>query len=431
MKNFFKTALFVFFIPAFAWSIDLSQAQKQAEEQNHSLRALAGEVDEASWKKLEALSGHLPHISLSARRLFDEKFVDTPVPAEFGGGTLPAVEPFTYYRAQASLTVFDGLATWNRYQAARLGYEAKRFRYSRAKLALDAEVRLEFYRALGAQNMVDVADQNIKTLEQHLNDVNAQIRGGISTKFDSLRIEVQLQDARTEKMAADDDLILARQKFWKVLGVPDDGLPFSGALPAQWNETKYQQVQFKIENREDREAQLREEEAISHLSSAAKGFWFPRVDLFGSHDWYNNLDKNWDGPNGTNYKPAYMVGVMLTWDLFDGGRSLAQEYEAAARMKQSEEKLKDLNTQIPLDVEFWKRRLLYSISSYKAKQLAIAKAQESVRLARNGVRAGTRTNTEVLDAELDLNRAKAKSVTAQIDAIEALGNLELAVGHAL
>ncbi|MNL85200.1 hypothetical protein D3C87_2134340 [compost metagenome] len=54
-----------------------------------------------------------------------------------------------------------------------------------------------------------------------------------------------------------------------------------------------------------------------------------------------------------------------------------------------------------------------------------------MRLAHGALRAGALTNTEVLDAVLDLNRAKASAVRAQIDAVEALGSLELALGHSI
>jgi outer membrane protein TolC len=58
----------------------------------------------------------------------------------------------------------------------------------------------------------------------------------------------------------------------------------------------------------------------------------------------------------------------------------------------------------------------------------VDKAQESVRLATLGQKAGTRTTTEVLDAELDSFRSSAGVVSAQMDAAEALINLELALG---
>ena len=81
------------------------------------------------------------------------------------------------------------------------------------------------------------------------------------------------------------------------------------------------------------------------------------------------------------------------------------------------------------DVEFWKKKLMYFISVYQSRQSDIQKAGESVRLAKEGRKVGVRTNTDLLDAELELFRAQASSVNAQIGAVEALINLELATGQ--
>jgi outer membrane protein TolC len=54
-----------------------------------------------------------------------------------------------------------------------------------------------------------------------------------------------------------------------------------------------------------------------------------------------------------------------------------------------------------------------------------------VRLATLGLKAGTRTHTEVLDAELELFRARAGVIKAQADAMEAFINLELSLGEPL
>ncbi|HEY1080417.1 MAG TPA: TolC family protein, partial [Bdellovibrio sp.] len=49
-------------------------------------------------------------------------------------------------------------------------------------------------------------------------------------------------------------------------------------------------------------------------------------------------------------------------------------------------------------------------------------------LSREGHKVGARTNTDVLDAEAELFRAKAGAVNAQIGALEAVFNLELSTG---
>ena len=82
------------------------------------------------------------------------------------------------------------------------------------------------------------------------------------------------------------------------------------------------------------------------------------------------------------------------------------------------------------DLDFWTRKYNYYISLYKSKTTDIERSNEAARLAKVGRKAGMRTNTEVVDAQADVFRSKAAQINAQIGAIEALVNIELATGEA-
>jgi outer membrane protein TolC len=98
---------------------------------------------------------------------------------------------------------------------------------------------------------------------------------------------------------------------------------------------------------------------------------------------------------------------------------------------QTEKTLKISELKAQQDVALWKRKFKYFQSVFKSRQSDIGKATESVRLAREGRRVGSRTNTDLLDAETDLFRAQAGAVKAQLGIIEALINLELSTGRKL
>jgi outer membrane protein TolC len=107
---------------------------------------------------------------------------------------------------------------------------------------------------------------------------------------------------------------------------------------------------------------------------------------------------------------------------------LSRSKEVSYQAIQAEKQLDQMKLQVSYDFNFWKRRCLYSANLYAAKISDVAKAEESVRLSRDGFKAGARTSTEVLDAEFDLFRARAGVVNSQLNFGEALINLELALG---
>jgi outer membrane protein TolC len=121
--------------------------------------------------------------------------------------------------------------------------------------------------------------------------------------------------------------------------------------------------------------------------------------------------------------------LQFHWNIFDGGADYAEQKQTALAAQRTELELKQLEIQAPAQLEEAKKHFRLSVMSYSTKQSSIKKAEEAVRLARSGLTAGTRTNTEVLDAVVDLNKARAALVKSQIEAIEALGELQLLAGE--
>jgi outer membrane protein TolC len=164
-----------------------------------------------------------------------------------------------------------------------------------------------------------------------------------------------------------------------------------------------------------------------HAKAASIGAWLPKVTFAASEDLYNNVSFSLsDG-----YRNAFSVGVFLNWNLFDGGYTLARLGESRAQAAQADAAARAAQLRAPGELDQWRRRLLYNMSLFRARTRAIESAQESLRLAKLGYGAGTRTNTDVLDAELDLFRASAGRIRAQVDALESLLNLEAALGRRL
>lgn len=428
LKKIFPIIALLYSSASWAQQLTLSEAQKTARENNPSIRQMNSEVEITRAKVTKALAPQLPQVNATARHLLDQKFQVMevslgPSPIEF-----PVRQPLSQVTLGASLLVFDGFGTWNNYRSAKYERSAKELELERAEFDLDQKVRVQYFKALGSQALVEVAIQSLAMLEAHLEDVKNLIKGGVATKLDLLKVEVQLQDARTDLLAAEDNVVLSIAQLARVLGVDSITGPLQGKLPTLEQEM-LNKLDLSKADRVDRRALLEREESAMAKSSASLSAWSPKIYLFGQKEWYNFESSDIGG--NSKFKDAYTVGVMLNWNLFDGGASIAERKIALEELKKTQEGLRSLNQSIPVDIDFWKRKLTHVIAVYQSGLSGIKKSEEAIRLAKSAVRAGTRTNTEVLDAEHDLNVAKAKVVHAQIDAVESVSNLELALGKSL
>ncbi len=410
-----------------AVQLTLDQATQEAEANSPSFQSMKASAESARWRRVEGYSNFLPSLSVQALRLLDYKYQTFDV--SLGGPNLafPEILPNTVATLNAYLPLFDGLANLNRYRASSRLESAATHDLNWAQFQLEQDIKLKFYEAVAAQKLADVAKQNVKTLEDHLQKTQVQRRSGVSTQFDILRIEVQLSDAKAEEIQATDNVEISKKALTEVMGLDSDSREVVGDLPNPEAST-IQTLQIpKPEAREDYQALLARDEATSQLAKTADIYWVPKIGLSYQYSYYNNRDNSF--LDGQNYRNAWQLGLSLTWNLFDGMASIARSHEADADYVKSQKLVRQASLHIPVAFDNWKKRFETASVNYKAKVLNVSRAQESVRLAKEGYRAGTRINSEVLDAELDLFRARAGVVSTQLSAELALINLESVVGR--
>lgn len=431
MKPFPIALLSLFCLCNLAWAEGLSieQAVNEGGEHSPEVQQAQAAADEARWKKNEALSGFLPTVNAGFQHFLAEKY--ELLNLQFAGQPVifPTIYPTSTASVNASVPIFDGLSNVFTLQAAGYRKSAAEENSSWAAYKVEQSIRLNFFKSLAAQKLEVVSQENLKTITDHLNQTQSLKQGGIATNYDVLRVEVQLSEAKSGVLQADDNVALARKQLAISMGMDADDRTLEGELPVPDAHAVNPVMSPEIPSRADLLALSNQAEAASKSEAAASTFWVPKVSLAAQWLEYNDQDSSWS--NANSYRSAYNLGLMLTWNLFDGMASISKSKESIYQKVQAEKQLEQARLQVPYDFDFWKRRYLYSASLYQSRKEDVARSEESVRLAREGFRAGTRTSTEVLDAELDLFRARAGVVNAQIDCAEAEINLELALGRRL
>ena len=414
-------------------ALTLEEAQKEALERSPIYRHAQDAEKEAGWSQMEAISdGFVPHVSIKGQHFFDVNYASELV--NFGGSPIvfPENYPKTTLALDAEFDVFDGFNNIHKLDSANNRQAASKILDDWSLLATQEQVRLKFYQALAAQMLSDMADENVKTLTDHLRIVQDQLDNGQATKYDVLRVDVQLSEAKSDQITAHDNVVLARESLTQIMGLKNDDRALSGQLPVLDSEALVGAIaQASYQDSPQLKASELQAKAAEDQSAASHNFWLPKVSLVGEYQWYDSQSVVLAPFSLTDtgvYQNSYFFGASASWDILDGGLSVAKANEADAKAKQARDDYEAAELQTPYDFDQWKRRLISSMALYKAKLTDIEEAKESARLATVGFKAGTRTTTDVLDAELEEYRASAGLVQAQIDSLEALINLELVTG---
>lgn len=434
MSLFLTSLIFFFAVTPLAHGDDanglsLEEAQNVASQKSPSLEFASGRKDEFEAKTATSFATFLPTLKASGYKYFDQKFQTLNTNLNGTPIAFALVQPRSFARVSFNLPLFNGLRDFNQYRSASAMESSAAKSYDWESFVLKRNIREAFYRALAAKELAIVSQENIKTLEDHLNHIQARKKGGLATSYDVLRVEVQLDEAKTQKIDADDRVINSRSELSRLMGVPGDERSLLGALPEPILEVDVSKLNIQNIDRKDLEAIKLASESARYTKNSANLWMIPEVGFMADYDWYNNTNYSWQ--RADQYRNAYGVGLYVNWNLFDGGASIGKAKESVARLVQAQARTRMEEQKIPVTLEVLKRRYKYGVALFKTATADIKKSEESVRQAIEGTKQGVRTVSEQLDSQLDLFRSKATKVNAQLLTAEALINLELTTGKDL
>lgn len=426
MKNRF-TWLLVLFFSTSGWSQELRLKTAVAEAKQYSpiVQKSRASLDGAYWNKIESYSGFLPSLTGDVNYLLSKKYAFIDVNINNSPTTFPQIIPTSQFLLTGSLPVFDGFSNFHKYEAGAHMYEAAQNEYDWTEFTTEMQTTLLFYRSLVAKNLMDVAEQNANTIEDHYKDILALKKVGVATKFDVLRVEVQRDEAQAEILRTQDEYEFSKIRLAKTMGKDSDARIPVGSFP-QLKPSMIDQYDLKQNDRKDLQALSEQSQSLINVQKANGRFWIPKVSLFGQMQAYNNVNDtftDWDA-----YRDAYQLGMNLHWNFFDGMTSISKYKQAKAQALVAQNGVRQAALKASEDAEIWKRKFQYYCKLVEVKTAESEKAQEAVRLAKESVRAGTKTNTDFLDAELDFFRSRSDVLNVRMGMVEALINFQMATG---
>jgi multidrug efflux pump subunit AcrB/outer membrane protein TolC len=153
---------------------------------------------------------------------------------------------------------------------------------------------------------------------------------------------------------------------------------------------------------------------------AARAEYIPEVGAFAQYIYQNGvplLSRN----NG-------VIGVRMTWTMFEFGKRRGQVAERSAQIEQAEQNLERLRNRVRIDVEKALRRLNRTGTGIDAAKELVASRAEARRIAADQVEAGTANASNLQEAEAALLDAQAALLRAECDKTLAAATLTRLIG---
>jgi len=329
-------------------------------------------------------------------------------------------------------TIYEGGRMLSSVRAARLLREQAMLSYQTTLADAILEVELAYYAVLLAAQQITVQEASVKLLERELQDTQRRLDAGAVPRFNVLRAEVEVANARPLLIRARNNFRIAKNSLANQMGldVPrgateDIPLTLSGDLNPEPVEVDLSSALNQALLRRTELAALRKTGArLREDLTAARSGYKPSIQAFGGYEakssiFSTDLDRELHG---------WMAGVQLSWNLFDGWQTRGRVKEAAANAGRNEIDQDNAARRIELEVRTAFSVFIEAREVLESQKKVLESAEEALRLAASRSEAGTGTQLDVLGAQTALTAARTTQVTALHDYATARARLRRAVG---
>ncbi len=277
-------------------------------------------------------------------------------------------------------------------QAAKAKSEAYALQTERTREYLVLDVSKAYMQLQLAYQTVTVLEKSMITGKANLKLIENYFNQGMLQKVDLLAMQVrmteienQLQYARSNVHNASEYLsFLFNEDGTKKIYRPSEELVeniISDTVPASFSES-----------RKDIQAMEKSTEAYKKLMSSGKMKFLPRLNAFGSYELYDTEIFN-ASANG------YTVGAQLSWNLFDGYKSIGKKQKTKADYKKSEIELDQYKAQSQLEFNKTNRQLNDAANKLSLTRSAFEQSQEAYRIVKNRFDQGLEKSSDLLITE--------------------------------
>ena len=298
----------------------------------------------------------------------------------------------TKFEIQQPLINIDGI--YGR-QAAKSKMEAYQLQTDRTKEYLELEVSKSYMQLQLAYRAVKVLEKANATGKANLKLVQNYFQQGLLQKTDLLNVQVRVNEITNQLQYAKSNIQNASDYLAFLLNEETKGKTYK---PSEELETSISVETIAVslsENRKDLQAMNKSTTAYQKMYMSSKMNFLPRLNAFGSYELY---DKNF---LGTSAK-GYLVGAQLSWNVFDGYKSIGKMNKAKADFQKAEVETEQYKKQSQLELNKTNRQLIDAENKVTLSQLAFEQAQEGYRIRQNRFTQGLEKTTDLLQSETQM-----------------------------
>ncbi len=448
MKKTALTLLILFFLPGAAIAEDalkakvettdtalqlsFNEAVKMAVEKNHKLRAFKNKVNAQKHFINVQRGDFLPSVN------FAQGFMWTNNPAEVFGIKLNQenITSADFARAPASFndpgsqrnflseitleqSVFNK-SNFHKLKIAKNQHEAGKNDYLRTREKVILEVVKAYLQVQNSQKYVEVAEKSIDAAEEHNRIANVRYKNELGLYSDVLRTNTFLKKAEQRLVSAQKNHEVAKKALGLVIGVKN-------RVETVDNVPEIKPFELAVHrdralNRSDIRAMEINYENAKNKIKMQKALYYPTLEAGGNYRVYSE-----DAPFGFEGNNFSLYGS-FRWNLFNGMKRPHLLKIAEYEMEQAKEMLEEAKDRAEYEVFNAYQAVDEKRKNLELAESALSSAEEGMKLVEVRYKNSLSPIIDILDAQLNLDQARADIIRSRNEYLFSLINLSFVSG---
>ena len=376
----------------------------------------------------------LPTISGNVGTTYYIDIPTTLVPGEFAGqppGTFKALKFGTKYTTTAGVQLQQLLFDGQVFVGLQARDASMKFQNKAVEVtdeAIRVNVHKIYYQLVVSKTQVELLDANITRLQKLQHDVTEMYKNGFAERLDIDKIEVSLNNLKTEKQKVLNSIDVGYAGLKTLIGMPvrdtliltdkisDDDIKSVALLDSanyiDRKDFQYLQIAKKLGEYNVKRYQLSYLPTISLTGAYNKQAQRAKYTFFEKGDWFT-----------TSY-----VGLNIAVPIFSGFSKDANLKQARLQLQQTSNNIDNLKLTIDSETEQAKLKFKSAIETIDVQKRNMQLAEKVYEQTKKKYEAGTGSNTEITTAETELKSAQTNYISALYDAIIAKVDYLKAIG---
>lgn len=416
-------------------NLDLKTALKIAQNNNPTIKIADLEIQRVDYTKKENLGSLLPTVSATGQYtnniMKSVMFVPASMAAAFGGQNYMEIGYKNSYTGTVAASMpLINFSLWEQIKSKQTDIDLILEQARSSKINMAKQVKDAYYSVLLAKSSLKVLEQSINNAKEVLRTTKAAYDNGLSSEYDYIRAQVQVNNLNPSYISAKNGVELAILQLKMILSLPaNQKVDITEKLEDYENNVSllndYEKDITLATNTELRQIDLNIQ-SLQHKLKMTNSQHLPYLSAFGQYVYqtqaedYRFKDYNWIG--------SAAIGLQLNIPIFQGNKVINQAKQVKIAIKELELQRNYTTDGMNLQVKSAVDNMKAANEQLLANKDAISQAQRGYEIAKVRYSTGSGTILELNDSELSLTQSKLNYQQSLYNYLAAQTNLEKVLG---